>query len=468
MEARLRTGPYRVVPDEVLELTMSSFLGAVTSEETVRPDQVATINCRVNDAGSIFLPVVGEVPVAGKSLPEIEASVLSAYYPKYARTYPSVFAKVAEYKKFKVAINGAVTKPGVYELRRDQMSLVTLIMEANGITVDGAADIRIDRPDAEDVGFGTGTKSLDPSLFGSGARHSSGAGSGSDGAVRLAAAVRPMGREDALGLTMSFRPDCGKTTTGWLSLGRAGRVLVQEHVDVSVEEQRWGIVKQLAAREPGLPLPQVDRQLSDLASTLCSSGASLPRDAGLGSTVGTVRLADYETSDVVRSVPAEGLMQGLQPVPGSAKRTTVVLPIKGINIPFVDVALREGDRVTVERLVVPLFSVIGLVQKPGNFPYPPDARYTLAQAIAFAGDVKQEPQPRYVVVYRLRSDGSIIHAAFEIPRLGKSGALDDPATVLIRPGDIVAVEPTLRTRTTEFVKSFFHFNMGAYIPITTK
>ena len=298
-----------------------------------------------------------------------------------------------------------------------------------------------------------------------------GPGGGSDGAVRLASAARPMGREDTLDLTMSFRADRGRTTTGWLTLGRAGRVLVQEHVDVAVEEERWKVVKELAVRDPGALLPEVDRQLSGLASRLSSPVASLRSDAGPRSAVGEVALADYTTSDV-GSVSGQGQVQGQQPapngpvVPGSATRTTVVLPIKGINIPFVDVALREGDRVTVERLVVPLFSVIGLVQRPGNFPYPPDARYTLAQAIAFAGDVKPEPQPRYVVVYRLRSDGSIVHAAFKLPMLGKSGALDDPATVLIRPGDIVAVENTMRTRTTEFLKSFFHFNMGAYIPIT--
>jgi len=58
-----------------------------------------------------------------------------------------VFAQVLEYKTAKVSITGAVEKPGIYELRSDQMSLVALLMEAGGIVDEGATLIRIIHPD---------------------------------------------------------------------------------------------------------------------------------------------------------------------------------------------------------------------------------------------------------------------------------------------------------------------------------
>ncbi len=466
MEARLKTGPYRVGPDEVLELTLSSFLGAVTSEESVKPDQTSSLSCRINEAGSIFLPVVGELAVAGKSLPEIEAAVIAAYYPKYAKTYPSVFVKISEYKKQKVSIVGAVQKPGVYELQRDQMSLVSLIMQAGGIAEEGAAGIRIERC-RSDSDSAASPKSLDPSLFGPRTGSSVGLDE-ADRPVQLASIVEPMGQAGSSDLTMSFKADRGTPTRGWLSIGRAGRVVVREHVDVASADERSQIAQHVAWGQPGVVEAQVDRQLYDLSVALTARSQTGFFDSDEATTLRAAETAGgygIQLAAARTAVPAPRRTMAPAPASDSGDRTTVVLPIKGINVPFADVALYEGDRVTVERLVIPVFSVIGLVQRPGSFPYPPDAQYTLAQAIAFGGGVEDLPEPRYIMVYRLQSDGTIIHATYGLAKLGRTGALDDPAAVIIRPGDIVAIEQTPRTRTTKFLKELFRVNIGAYIPI---
>jgi len=111
--ARLGTGPYRVVPDEVLEVSISSFLGDARTGQVMGRDTMVPIVCRVNEKGRIALPVIGEIPVAGLSLQKIEASVIRAYYPKYAAVYPSVFVKLLEAKRYKVSSTGAVRTPGV-------------------------------------------------------------------------------------------------------------------------------------------------------------------------------------------------------------------------------------------------------------------------------------------------------------------------------------------------------------------
>ena len=141
-------------------------------------------------------------------------------------------------------------------------------------------------------------------------------------------------------------------------------------------------------------------------------------------------------------------------------REPILLPVVNTNIPFQDVALAEGDTVIVEPTQMPLFSVLGLVSKPGNFPYPPNAEYNLTQAIAYAGGFDPVAEPRYVTIYRLKEDGSVARVPF---RLIKKGEFTDALATPIRPGDVVAIEHTLRTRVNAAIHNMVRFNTGVYI-----
>lgn len=143
--------------------------------------------------------------------------------------------------------------------------------------------------------------------------------------------------------------------------------------------------------------------------------------------------------------------------------TTVVLPVKGLNIPFVDVALEEGDSVVVEWPQEQFISVVGLVNRPGNFPYPPMARYTLIHAIGFAGGLDLVADPRYVSVYRLRSDGAIVSVAVQLVNPKADKDLTDALALPLSPGDIVSVEHTPRTRANVFFERTFRANLGLYL-----
>lgn len=335
VRARIGGGPYRVVAGDVLEVSIPAVLQVFTAELPASPDQVTPRVCRVGDNGTIRLAIVGEIEVAGKSLAEIELAVIDAYYPKYSVIVPPVAARIMEYNTSKVSVIGAVQKPGVYSLPSDQMSLVSLLMQAEGIVDEGAAVIRITHNDQPD-----------PS--------------------------------------------------------------------VSQEEDL------------------INTHLKRLLETL---------DNGR-----TVEIADA-TNSAGRARESEPL----------------VLPVKGLNIPFADVALRDGDTVEVERLEQPLFTVVGLVNRPGNFPYPPDVKYNLMQAVGFAGGLNQAAEPRYATVYRQKPDSTIVSAIFKVIDGSK---LTNASSILIKPGDIVAVEHTSRTRTKLFLDRVFRINFGAYVPLT--
>ncbi len=104
-----------------------------------------------------------------------------------------------------------------------------------------------------------------------------------------------------------------------------------------------------------------------------------------------------------------------------------------------------------------VFTVMGLVNHPNAFPYPPDVQYNLMEALAFAGGLNLVADPRYVKVYRQNATGEIVSATFGIDN--KSFA--DAYNVMIKPGDVIYVDHTLRTRTNAFLSNVLSVGVGA-------
>ncbi len=478
--ARIARGPYRVLPGEVLELTMPTILKIVTAEEPAFSNGAAPFVCRVSQKGSITLPVVGEIAVAGKTLAEIEVSVIDAYHPRYAVTRPSVFARVLEYRTAKVCIQGAVARPGVYELRSDQMSLVSLLMEAGGIVDAGAAVIRVVRSGAAADGGIRKTAGLSAveRLHGAGGPERASQGSGEAAVLRgeNRLVLRPRNiNYDQRGIRVVFAQAERGRTNGELRLSCEGEELTMTNFDIGDELHRRGLIRYLDKKHEHFSSPALESELIAMAEELkvisvfeSTGQGNEQRNPGgqagrSGTKPGGGSVADEGVGERLVQAPGhEGGVFGGGDA-GQEAVEEIVLPVKGLNIPFSDVVLREGDRVFVEQLEASVFSVIGLVRNPGNFPYPPDARYNLMQAIAFAGGLDQVAEPRYATVYRLKADGSIVRAPFQIISARRGSELTSWVNVAIKPGDIVAVEQTARTRSNLFLANVFRLNVGAYI-----
>jgi len=509
VRAKMGGGSYRVVPGDVLELTMPTILQVVTAERMELPEGVSPFTpylCRVSESGSITLPIVGQIEVAGKSLAEIESAIIDAYHPKYIGDRPSVLARVAEYKTASVSISGAVTKPGVYELRSDRMSLVALLMEAGGIVDEGAAGIRIIHrapflhrtPNGGDVLLnGNPTHhEVDAEAQNSAADSLKGLieqvsrrierGLNHGNVQKLAepkenGAVLPRtesSRTNGMSIQMRFSQMNPSSTTGRLTIRHDERVLLSEQLDVTSEVQRKAMLEKLAQSEPRVSTTEVRQNIYALAETLKPGSVNYSREnkttvarKNFGATFNVSGLKRNPISDEALHKDIIELLEleksvGMWKTADSReleKGQPIVLPVKGLNIPFADVALQEGDAVEVERLELPLVTVVGLVNKPGNFPYPPDAEYNLMQALGFAGGLNLAAEPRYATVYRKKADGIIVNATLKVV---DSSKLTNASNVLIKPGDIVAVEHTPRTRTKLFLDRIFRLNMGLYVPFT--
>ncbi len=109
---------------------------------------------------------------------------------------------------------------------------------------------------------------------------------------------------------------------------------------------------------------------------------------------------------------------------------------------------RENERV---------FTVLGLVNLPNAFPYPPDTQYNLMEALAFAGGLNMTADPRYLKVYRQNADGTVVSATFGVDSKSVVGAY----AVAIKPGDVIYVDHTLRTRVNQFLSDVLQIRVGA-------
>lgn len=532
LKAKIGGGPYRVIQNEVLELTMPSILKVVTTEESADTATTSPYICRISDNGTITLPVIGEIEVAGKTLAEIESTVIKAYYPEYSVTRPSVFARVLEYNTAKVSISGAVENPGVYSLRTDQMSLVALLMEAGGIVEEGAALIRINHSN-DGVVYSNQRSSTDT-------EHS---------IRRISVPIEADISDFVAGnivfndieIQLDFKLYVSSGRKGTLYVTYDKMILLEEQLDVTREIERRVLLELLSKKEPWLPITHIDQKLCELSELLetgsgrqksginvtCLDNSNqlqykyqikysndwvyygrsrkqVPRfvkaDMNYESDISELNsysygivsakhgvtgrsnnpVAEFKTSFTMqrdyRDLTTRRVLEPVaqkqktsigQVVPASHMRNSesIVLPIKGLNIPFADVLLQDGDNVIVERLQVPLFTVVGLVNSPGNFEYPPDARYNLMQVLAFAKGLNQVAEPRYVTVYRLKPDGEIVSVILKLVDTGRGPSLTDVLNVRIKPGDIISVEHTPRTRTNLFLDRIFRINIGTYFSL---
>lgn len=105
------------------------------------------------------------------------------------------------------------------------------------------------------------------------------------------------------------------------------------------------------------------------------------------------------------------------------------------------------------------FTVMGLVEKAGVFPYPTNVRYSLVDAIASAGGVNLIADPHYAKIYRRDAGGKVVVATYKIDK----NSIDDASNTNVKPGDVVSVEVTARTQTNVLLSQVLRLNFGVYV-----
>jgi len=101
---------------------------------------------RVAEDGSITMSLLGKVTVAGLTAQELEKRLASVLGEKFTKGDAHVTVFIREFQK--VAVIGAVGKPGMYELV-GPTSLLMIIAQAGGLTAQAMSDLYIYRQGEE-------------------------------------------------------------------------------------------------------------------------------------------------------------------------------------------------------------------------------------------------------------------------------------------------------------------------------
>jgi polysaccharide biosynthesis/export protein len=109
---------YKIGPGDVVDISVFNVPALSQAAE-------------VSSTGTINLPLLGEVPAAGKSAPELQRDLTWLLGAKYLQN-PQVTVSVKNYNSQRVTMTGDIAKPGVYPLK-DNTTLLALIADAGGL-----------------------------------------------------------------------------------------------------------------------------------------------------------------------------------------------------------------------------------------------------------------------------------------------------------------------------------------------
>jgi polysaccharide export outer membrane protein len=109
----------------------------------------------VQTSGSISLPLLGEVQVAGLTVGEVQRKITNLLAKDYL-VNPQVEVKVREYQSQFVSVVGEVNSPGRKPIR-GRMRLIDVLIEAGSFRPSASGQVMITRVDGE---FGAGQRTM--------------------------------------------------------------------------------------------------------------------------------------------------------------------------------------------------------------------------------------------------------------------------------------------------------------------
>lgn len=129
-------GAYRLGPTDVIRITV------------LKQDLLTQDGVRIGNDGTIRVPMLSE-PVRAACLTEAElASFITEQYRKYLLN-PQVFVTIREFNSNSIAVIGAVTTPGRFQLQR-QVRLLEVLALVNGPSPTASDEVQILRTSSSD------------------------------------------------------------------------------------------------------------------------------------------------------------------------------------------------------------------------------------------------------------------------------------------------------------------------------
>lgn len=140
-ERQNQPADFPIGPGDVLEISVPGI------------DELQDRTARVDGNGHIFLPIVGDLEVAGKTEKQIRAALNKRLEKVLYHPQADLFVK--KYRSRWVAVMGAVGQPGMYVLDGPEDTVRELIERAGGVTSNAAERVVLTPGGLHQGGLGT-------------------------------------------------------------------------------------------------------------------------------------------------------------------------------------------------------------------------------------------------------------------------------------------------------------------------
>ena len=129
-------GTAMLAPGDLLEISVATG----HSEEKVTPTLA-----RVADDGTVSVPVIGPVPVAGLEAFDASQNITNLAIQRGMYKHPLVTVEIKSKAVNRITVLGAVKEQGVHEIARGSSDLISALAAAGGLTDDADSVIEIIR-----------------------------------------------------------------------------------------------------------------------------------------------------------------------------------------------------------------------------------------------------------------------------------------------------------------------------------
>ena len=395
------------MPDDMLELTIWDLY---------EPGKPHTFPSRVNSQGQIVVPHLDTVVVLGQTPSEIEAQLCEAYRQQEFLKQPRVLVRELSSAPIHVYITGAVLRPGLINLPRDDASVFAGLVAAGGLSRNAGLQVYVsDQASRKPTGQAQASvpdEAIPTLVAGNAGLKLTASNAVQPAKVDPALPDQPSGPEDAqdsLGKVGSLSNENSPSQDG----NAATAVPLQQMVNHS---------QSVEVSADGLSKPEIEA----------------------GKSRGDSEAAIVEA---VATRPDRPSKTGQQSQPGRWYDLSVEHDREALK----QLVLRDGDVITV-RPAAPPVRITGAVAQPGSYRSPGNDALELNEAIQLAGGFGSTDLPMIVVLTRpATSEHGLERWTF---RVGHGEKLP-PQAPHVEPGDLVHVEPTAQARVQSLVGSIW-------------
>ncbi len=363
-------------------------------------NQADALQVRVLEDGTIDLPLVGHIRVAGKKLPHVRDTIIRAYETERFLKTAQVNVQVIEPAQVQVVLMGEVNAPGVYTLPRNSADVGRAIAMAGGLTTSAAPKVEVHRNS------------------------------------------RPVPLDDPQPATAPAT--ASKPATADYSTSTAAPPSAIRQVSlVAAQSTPWG---------PASP--------NDVASRRSPFGTEVPENiAAMNRQPASLPPADVAPTPVAAAVSEPPSVDPVDPDEsnwGYAEPLRTEIPLAGPNVrPIMpdEVRLHDGDVISIPRARDEVFYVVGPVntrnrtnfnigsrelrELGSGYLLPRDRDIDVVTGVAMAGYIDPIESPTTVTVHRRLPDGESLLVRVDLIE----ARYDRRETILLQPGDIVYLNP---------------------------